>query len=157
MHQNRRRRSIHGCGHHRLQPHRRCRHVVHIIVKIKVISIFFFSFNGVDLLCSMSTDCCCLSARSEAPWRPWEGGGRHGWHVCVFHLALASFNLGTSCVRCPPTHYPTNNPLPSQLNISINNRGMRTFYAAILCACIVGRRLCSMAALFYYLGVGGSR
>ncbi len=78
------------------------------------------------------------------------------WTVTTVHSTLA-VNLGTSCVRCPPTQYPTNNQPPSQLNISMNNRRMRTFYAAILCKCIVGRCLCSMVALFYYLGVGGSR
>ncbi len=46
-------------------------------------------------------------------------------------------------------------PTPSQLNISINNRRMRTFYVAILCACMVGRCLCSMVALFHNLLFGG--
>jgi hypothetical protein len=66
----------------------------------------------------------------------------------VFCLALASFYLGTSCVRCPPTQYPTNNQPPSHLNISINTGRTRTFYVAILCACMVDRRLCSIIALF---------
>jgi hypothetical protein len=79
----------------------------------------------------------------------------HG--VCVFYLALASFYLDTLCVRCPPTQYPTNNQPPSWLNNSINNRRMRTFYVAIVCACIVGRCLCSMVALFHYFGAGSSR
>ncbi len=76
---------------------------------------------------------------------------RHPWHVCVIYLALASFYLATLCVGCPPTPYPTNNLPPSHLNISINNRQMRTFYVAILCICMVGRCLCRMAALFHYL------
>jgi hypothetical protein len=54
----------------------------------------------------------------------------HG--MCVFYLALAIFFLGTSCVRCPPTQYPTNNQPPSHLNISINDRQMRTFNVPIL-------------------------
>ncbi len=82
---------------------------------------------------------------------------RNAWHVCVFYLPLSGFYLGTSCVRCLPTQYPTNNQPPSRLNISINNKRMRTFYVAILCACMMGRCLCSMVALFHYLGVGGSR
>jgi hypothetical protein len=126
---------------------------VHIIVKIIVTSIYFSSYKDVDLLRSMSADCCMP--------RRLKGGGRHGWHVCVFHLALArgSFSLGTCVlsVRCPPTQYPTNNQPPSHQNISINNRRMSTFYVAILCAYIVGRRLCSMVALFNYLKVSGSR
>ncbi len=82
---------------------------------------------------------------------------RNQWHVCVFYLPLASFYVGTLCVRCPTTQYPTNNQPPSHLNISINNKWMRTFYVAILCACMVGRCMCSMVVLFHYLGVGGSR
>ncbi len=77
--------------------------------------------------------------------------------MCVFLLALASFYLGTLFVRCPPTQYLTINRPRSHLNISINNRQMRTFYVAILCACMVGRHLCSMVALFHYLGTGSSR
>jgi hypothetical protein len=49
---------IHGCGHRRLQPHHRRRRVVRIIFKLIVISIVFSSFNNVDLLCSMSANCC---------------------------------------------------------------------------------------------------
>ncbi len=79
----------------------------------------------------------------------------HG--VCVFYLASASFYLGTSCVRCPLTQYPTNNQPPSHLNIYIKNRRMRTFYGAILCACMVGRCLCCIVALFHYRGANGSR
>jgi hypothetical protein len=76
--------------------------------------------------------------------------------ICAFYIALASFYLGTLCVKCPPTQYPINNLPPSHLNITIKNRRMRTFYVAILCACMVGRCLCIMVALFNYLGVGGS-
>ncbi len=82
---------------------------------------------------------------------------RNLWHGCVFCLALASFYLGTLCVRCLKTQYPTNNQPPSHLNVSINNRRMRTFHVAILCACMMGRYLCSMVALFHYLGAGSSR
>jgi hypothetical protein len=77
--------------------------------------------------------------------------------MCVCYQALASFYLGTLCVRYPPTQYPTNKQRPSHLNISINNWQMRTFYEAVLCACIVGRWLRSMVALFHYLGVSSSR
>jgi len=41
----------------------------------------------------------CLDAGVGAPWWPWDNGGRHGWPVHVFCLALASFYLGTSHVR----------------------------------------------------------
>jgi hypothetical protein len=46
-----------------LQPHRHCQHIAHIIVKIIVISIFFSSFNGIDLLHSISADCCMPRCR----------------------------------------------------------------------------------------------
>jgi hypothetical protein len=92
-----------------------------------------------------------------------HGGQRSVEYCCniqlywgVFYLALASFHLGTLCVRFLPTQYPTNNHPPSRLNISTNNRWMGTFYVAILCACMVGKHLCSMVVLFYYLGAGSS-
>jgi hypothetical protein len=52
----------------------------------------------------------CLDARSGAPWRPWEGCGRHGWHVCIC-LTLASFYLGicVTGVHQPNTQPTTNN------------------------------------------------
>ena len=59
---NRWRQPIRGCGHHPLQPHRCHWCFVHIVVKLILISSAFSSFNNVDLLRSMSTDCCM-------PWR----------------------------------------------------------------------------------------
>ncbi len=136
-------------------PHRCCWQDMHIIV---ILLVFFCSFIDVDLLRSMSAD-CCMPRHQEwgtMAWRPWEGAAAMVG-MCVFYLALASFNVGTLCVRCPLTQYPTNNQPPSHLNIYINNTKMRTFYEAILCACIVSRWMCSMDSLFHYLGVGGSR
>ncbi len=136
-------------------PHHPRQHDMHIIVILLVMNIFFSSFNNVDLLHSMLVDCCMPRRQGHH-----EGRGRVAAAIvgmCVFYLALASFNLGTLCVRCLPTQYPTTNQPPSHLNISINNTQIRTFYEAILCACMVGRRLCSMGSLFHYLGVGGSR
>ncbi len=55
----------HRCGRHHCQPWRghlqsHCCHwsIVHIIVKLIVISIVFNSFNNVDPLRSMLADCC---------------------------------------------------------------------------------------------------
>jgi hypothetical protein len=65
---------------------------MHIIVKIIVISIFFSSFNDVELLrTSMSADCCMAQRREWGTMAAVGGGGCHGWHVCVIYLALASF------------------------------------------------------------------
>jgi len=55
---NYRRRPIRGCGHCRLQPHRHRQRIVHIIAKLIERSIVFSSFNNVDLLRSMSANCC---------------------------------------------------------------------------------------------------
>jgi hypothetical protein len=157
LHWNRHRRSIRGCGHRHLQPHCHRWCIVHIIVKIIVINIFYSIFNNVDLLRSMSAD-CCMPWRQEWGTMAAVGGRRLPWLACV--CILPSFRWVFPryiCVRCLPTQYLTNNQPPSHLNNSINNRWMRTFYGAILCTCIVGRRLCSMVALFLYLGVDGSR
>jgi hypothetical protein len=53
----------------------RCQRVVHMIVKIIVISIYFSSFNDVDLLRSMSADCCMP--------RRWEWGTMAAVGACV--------------------------------------------------------------------------
>ncbi len=64
-------------------PHCRCQHNVHIIVILIVINIFFSSFNDVDLLRSMTADCCM-------PWcQEWGtmaavGGLRPPWLACVY-------------------------------------------------------------------------
>ncbi len=99
----------------------------------------------------------CPGAGGGALWRSWDNGGRHDWPVHVFWPALASFHLGTSCVRCPPAPYPTNNQPPIHPIISVNNRRMRTFQVAILCPWMVERHLCCMAAPFHHLGVGSTR
>jgi hypothetical protein len=57
--------------------------------------------NGIGILLPMGvpeigTKNWNSQPTSGAPWQPWEGGGHHGWHVCVFYLALASISLGTS-------------------------------------------------------------
>ena len=139
MRWNRRRRSILGCGHRWLQPHRRRQRVVHIIVKLIVISIVFSSFNNVDLLRSMSANCCMPRHKG---WGTMAAVGRRRppWLAGAFCLAfLASFYLGTSRVRCQPTPYPTNNQPLIHPIISVNNRRMRTFQVAIFCTCLVGR------------------
>ena len=158
LRRNRQIRPIRCCGHCCLQPHCRRRRIVHIIVlKLIVISIVFSSFNDVDLFCSMLADYCMPRRRgwgtmTAVGWRrpPWLAG------ACIC-LALASSYLGTSHVRCPPTPYPTNNQPPIHPIISVNNRRMRTFQVAILCTCMVRRRLCCMVAQFHHLGVGGAR
>jgi len=112
-----------------------------------VISIVISSFNNALTCCvACWLIVVCLGTGGGAPWRPWDDGGCHGWPVHVFCLALASFYLGTSRVRCPPTPYPTNNQPPIHPIISVNNRQMRMFQVAILCTCMVGRRLCCMVA-----------
>ncbi len=63
LHQNSQRQPINGCGHCCPKPYRCCEQVVRIIVKLIV--IFFYSFNVTHLLRSMLADCCM-------PWyREW--------------------------------------------------------------------------------------
>ena len=151
LHRNHRRRSIRGCWHRCLQPHRCCWHFVHIIVKIIVISIFFSSFNGVDLLRSMSAD-CCMPRCQEWGTMAAVGGLRPPWLACVCILpSLASIYLGF-CVRCPPTQYPTNNQPPSRLNISISNGRMTTLQVTILFQNMLRTSSVNMAQYFYGIG-----
>jgi hypothetical protein len=56
--------------------------LLHIIVKIIVISIFFSSFNNVDLLCSMLVD-CCMPPRQEWGTMAAVGGQQPPWLACV--------------------------------------------------------------------------
>ena len=146
-----------GCGHCRLQPHRRSWRIVHIIFKLIVISIVFSSFNNVDLLSSISANCCMPRRRG---WGAMAAVGRQRppWlDVACILPSISLLYLGTSCVRCPPTPYPTNNQPPIHPIISVNNRQMRTFQVAILCTCMVGRHMCCMVAQFQHLGVGDAR
>ena len=155
-----------GCRHHRLQLHRRlqphrCRRcVVHMIFKLIVICIVFSSFNNLDLLRSMSANCCMPRRRG---WGAMAAVGRRRPPWLAGACILPSFSqlyLGTSRVRCPPTPYPTNNQPPTHPIVSdfVNNWRMRTFQVAILlCTCMVGRHLCCVVAQFHHLGVGGAR
>jgi hypothetical protein len=60
-----------------------CRHDVHIIVILIVINIFFSSFNNVDLLCSMSADCCMPQCQEWGTMAA-LGGLRPPWLACVY-------------------------------------------------------------------------
>jgi hypothetical protein len=44
---------------------------------------FFSGFNDVDLLHSMSADCCMPRHQEWGTMAAWEGCGCHGWHVCI--------------------------------------------------------------------------
>jgi hypothetical protein len=64
-------------------PHPRRQHDVHIIVILIVINIFFSSFNDVDLLRSMSAD-CCMPRRQEWGTMAAVGGLRPPWLACAY-------------------------------------------------------------------------
>ena len=130
MRRNCRRWPILGCGHRCLQLTALSSLTLHAHnSQINSNKYCFFNFNNVDLLRSMSADCCmprCWGwgtmvavGRRWPPW-PWLAG------ACIF-LALASFHLGTSHVRCPPTPNPTNNQPTIHPIISVNNRRMMMF------------------------------
>ncbi len=64
-------------------PHPCHKHKVHIIVILLVINFFFSSFNNVDLLRSMSAD-CCMPRRQEWGTMAAMGGQRPPWLACVY-------------------------------------------------------------------------
>jgi hypothetical protein len=86
----------HQLGH--LQSHCCYWRVVHILVKLIVISVVLSSFNNADLFRSMSADCCMHCCR--------------GWGTMAA-VGRPSLYLGTSRGRWPPTPQPTNNQPPT--------------------------------------------
>jgi hypothetical protein len=101
----------------------------------------------------MLVDCCVLCCRGCGPIAAvWQQ--RPPWSI-KFDRILPSF-LSTTHVTSPPIPSPTTNQPPIRPNISTNIWQMRTFQVTILCACMVGRRLCCMVAHIYCCGVSGS-
>ncbi len=103
------------------------------------------SFMCILLCRNIGDDKITISSAVEFPAFGFDINGNgmcYGWPVHVFCLAFASFYLGTLRVRCPPTPHPTTNQPPIHPIISVNNRRMRTFQVAILCACMARRRMC---------------
>jgi hypothetical protein len=64
-------------------PHLRHQYDVHIIVILLVISIFFSSFNEVDLLRSVLAD-CCVPRHQEWGAIVAVGGRQPPWLACVY-------------------------------------------------------------------------
>jgi len=124
-----------------------------LMVVLIVIDIIFSSFNNADPSYTMLVDCCMLYCRECGPiaavWRD-----RPPWLISsiAFYPILPSyftaFYLGTHATS-PPNPCPTTCQPPIPPNISANIQRMRTFEVTILCACIVGSRLCRMVAHTY--------
>jgi hypothetical protein len=153
--------AISSSGLHSAHHHVTASSLLHVILNAMCINshitsnkYFFSSFNDVDPSHMMLVDCCVLCCRGCGPTAAvWSR--RPPWSIKFDRILPSFFYLGTH-VTTPPTPSPTRNQSPIRPNISANIRPMRTFQVTILCACMVGRRLCRMVAHIYCHGVGGS-